>query len=549
MSILSRIMPILPMPALLALTVAGCDQRPRIPYEPVPAPAPAMGAGHDAELPREVRGVWITNVDSDVLLSKDRIAEMMEFLAETNINVVFPVVWNKALTMYPSDVMEETFGVRIDPLYEGRDPLAEIIAEAHRHGIEVMPWFEYGFAASHNLDGGPIIEAKPHWAAIDQDGNLVTKNGFEWMNAFDPEVQEFLTSLVLEVAENYDVDGIQGDDRMPALPTLAGYDEATVERYREEFGTDPPADIKDPEWVQWRADILSDWLEDLYERVKEVDPNLIVSSSPSPYDWSLYEYLQDSYTWTNRGIVDIIHPQAYRYGVEPYQALMDDIVDNQFTEEQLPMLSPGVLIKVGSYRIPTEELLAKIGYNREKGVPGEVFFFYEGLREENDELARALRRGPYAEPALVNYRENMPWRPGALDIAVEAEAVPEGWEPLEGQQGFYSLAGGQDTPLSWQFDVPRYGHYDVYAWLPEHATATEASYLLTNGHSRTAALVDQSDEFNRGWVHLGTQEFNPGNERNEVVLRPLERDVNRQTVAGPLMLLLNRRHSPNVVWN
>ena len=216
------------------------------------------------------------------------------------------------------------------------------------------------------------------------------------------------------------------------------------------------------------------------------------------------------------------------------------------------MLSPGVLMKVGSYRIPADELLAKIEYNREKGVPGEVFFFYEGLREEGDELARVLREGPYSEAAAVTYRENLPWRPGGLEVSLPAEALPEGWQPLEGHPGYYSLPGGENIPLTWEIDVPHYGHYDVYAKLPrgeDIATAQEASYLLTDGHSRTATVVDQSSEFNYGWVHLGTQAFNPGNEANEVVLRTLDLDEDRRTVAGPLMLLLNRRHSPGVVWN
>ena len=38
------------------------------------------------------------------------------------------------------------------------------------------------------------------------------------MNAFHPEVQEFMTNLILEVVENYDVDGIQGMIGCQLLP-------------------------------------------------------------------------------------------------------------------------------------------------------------------------------------------------------------------------------------------------------------------------------------------------------------------------------------------
>ena len=138
--------------------------------------------------------------------------------------MVFPVVWNKAVTQFPSQVMLQNFGVEINPQYRGRDILAEVITAAHRVGLKVIPWFEYGFASSYNSNGGVLLKKKPQWAALDSKGNLLNKNGFEWLNALDFEVQDFLSSLILEVVNNYDVDGIQGDDRLPALPSEGGYD-------------------------------------------------------------------------------------------------------------------------------------------------------------------------------------------------------------------------------------------------------------------------------------------------------------------------------------
>ncbi|MEA5519641.1 hypothetical protein VB854_11880, partial [Limnoraphis robusta CCNP1315] len=37
---------------------------------------------------QELRGVWITNVDSDVLNSKEKLAEAMDYLAKQGFNVV-----------------------------------------------------------------------------------------------------------------------------------------------------------------------------------------------------------------------------------------------------------------------------------------------------------------------------------------------------------------------------------------------------------------------------------------------------------------------------
>ncbi len=56
---------------------------------------------------------------------------------------------------------------------------------------------------------------------------------------------------------------------------------------------------------------------------------------------------------------------------------------------------PGILIKLGDYLIDTDYLLGAIHYNRASGFNGEVLFFYEGLRMQDDKLATALLKGPY----------------------------------------------------------------------------------------------------------------------------------------------------------
>ena len=348
----------------------------------------------------EIRGVWLTTTASNVFDSPDNIVEAMDFLAKTGFNVVFPVVWNKAVTQFPSKVMLQNFGLEINPQYRGRDILAEVITAAHRVGLKVIPWFEYGFASSYNSNGGVLLKKKPQWAALDSKGNLLNKNGFEWLNALDFEVQDFLSSLILEVVNNYDVDGIQGDDRLPALPSEGGYDKGTVERYHKEFGQNPPQNPKNHQWLQWRADILTDFLARLYKEVKAVNNNLLVSMAPNIHDWALKEYLQDSQRWLEKGLVDIIHPQIYRRDFNSYKSIIDRLVKQQFTDNNRVKLAPGVLMKLGSYNIDSDYLLKTIEYNRACGIQGEVFFFYEGLRDNNNALAKVLQKDYYARSVV-----------------------------------------------------------------------------------------------------------------------------------------------------
>lgn len=344
-----------------------------------------------------IRGVWIPSTDCKVLTSKQRIADAMDFLADTGFNTVFPVVWNRGFTAYPSQIMREQFGMEIDSRYQGRDPLAELIVEAYRVGLKVIPWFEYGFVSSYNLNGGHLLAKKPEWAARDCSGNLLKKNNFEWLNSLDAEVQDFLLGLMLEVANNYPVNGVQGDDRI-GLPVEGGYDKKTVKRYREECGREPPSQCRERHWLHWRANIITEFVARLHRELKAINPDLLLSMSPSPYEWGLVEYLQDSQAWVDKKLVDLLHPQFYRRDFNGYKQLVDRLIGEQLSSEQLRCVSSGILLsnRGSNYSVNPELLLQVIAYNRSRGIQGEVLFFYEGLRDNGNALAEVLKNGPYA---------------------------------------------------------------------------------------------------------------------------------------------------------
>jgi uncharacterized lipoprotein YddW (UPF0748 family) len=99
--------------------------------------------------PTEIRGVWLTNVDSDVLFSKDSLRQAVRRLDRLNFNTVYPTVWNGGYTLYPSKVAKEAFGQEMDPEpgLQGRDMLKEAIDLSHSRGLSVLPWFEFGLMA------------------------------------------------------------------------------------------------------------------------------------------------------------------------------------------------------------------------------------------------------------------------------------------------------------------------------------------------------------------------------------------------------------------
>lgn len=341
---------------------------------------------------RKPRGVWLTNVDSNVLDSQQNIVNALEFLAETGFNVVFPVVWNKGFTLFKSQLMKENFGedFEIDPKYKSanRDPLQEVIDAAKPLGIKVIPWFEYGFAFSHTSINNPskrIFKQKLEdkgW--IDRDKPAID-NGFEWLNVFNPEVRQFLQDLIFEVATKYDVDGIQGDDRLPAFPAKL-----------------LPAGQTRHSGIEILTQFLRDTRRGLEAIGANKGKNLLLSIAPHPRMFGLNNYLQDTKTWLQEGLVDLLHPQLYRHisdakpeMFEAYKKLIDAEVTG-LNEEQRSKIAPAILIKVSSFLLDAKNLQKVMFYNyRSCQVEGAVFFFFEGLRKNGAELAKCLRSDLY----------------------------------------------------------------------------------------------------------------------------------------------------------
>lgn len=337
-----------------------------------------------------IRGVWVANVGSSVLTSGERISEFVETCERCGINTLCVVVWNRGVTVYPSAIMEREFGIRCDARYRNRDVLREVIDAAHSKKLRVWAWFEFGFASSYEEpDGGHIIRRKPAWAARDQKGDLVTKNGFQWMNAFHPEAQGFILSLLTEVASNYDVDGIQGDDRLPASPSTAGYDEHTRSLYaREHSGKQPPADCFDSEWIDWRAARLNAFAKRMYDEIKRASPRLTVAAAPSVYPWSKQEYLQDWPTWVANGWVDVISPQIYRNNLPAYRNELARIVTSQVAADKLDQLAPGILMQTADgYRTSDDLIRQMVSENRRRNVKGEILFYDAGVVDHRDTVA------------------------------------------------------------------------------------------------------------------------------------------------------------------
>jgi uncharacterized lipoprotein YddW (UPF0748 family) len=198
-----------------------------------------------------------------------------------------------------------------------------------------------------------------------------------WLNPFHPEVQKFILDLIVEVVTQYDVAGIQLDDHF-GLPVELGYDSFTVKLYQQEHqGKSPPNNPQDSEWMRWRADKITDFMQRIYKAVKAAKPKAIVSLSPNPQNFAYSAYLQDWPTWVKRGLVEELVLQVYRDDTSGFSSELSQPA-LQMARRQIPV---GVGILTGLWRRPIsiEQIQQQVKMVRELGFKGVSFFYWDSL--------------------------------------------------------------------------------------------------------------------------------------------------------------------------
>jgi uncharacterized lipoprotein YddW (UPF0748 family) len=352
---------------------------------PTPQPSPTPPPEPARKPIQDVRGVWITTNDTNVMRDRAKVQATMSQLRQLNFNTVYPVVWNSGYVMYPSPVAERN---GIQPFVyrgnEGQDMIQDITTQAKREGLFVMPWFEFGFMAPPTSE---LALNHPEWLTQKRDGSQTSVSAageVVWMNPFHPEVQQFITDLVLEVVTQYDVDGIQFDDHM-SLPREFGYDSYTMALYKRETKRDVPSNPADGAWTKWRADKITAFMNQLSTAVKERKPYAVVSISPNYYDFAYKLFLQDWLTWVRRGIVDELVVQVYRSDLQSFLSKIDR--PEMREAQQKVSTAIGILTGARNNPISIRQIQSQVQAVRDRGL-GVAFFSFESLWDLSPEPAR-----------------------------------------------------------------------------------------------------------------------------------------------------------------
>jgi uncharacterized lipoprotein YddW (UPF0748 family) len=346
----------------------------------------------------EIRGVWITNIDSDVLFDRIRLSNSISQLQKLNFNTLYPVVWNWGYSLYPSKVAAQEVGQAMMPKKSietllgrplpakeglaGRDVLKEIVDRGHKAKMAVIPWFEFGFMTTAPSDpaGSDLAKRHPEWLTQKADGSKTSKEGAHervWLNPLNPEVQKFIRSLLVEVVKNYDVDGVQLDDHF-GYPYQYGYDSLTVKMYQAEHqGKNPPQNAKDVEWTNWRAGKVTAFMKDLFKDIKKANPRAILSVSPNPQEFSKEFFLADWEAWERAGLVEELVIQLYRNDLSRFKFEMQK-PEVQRAKTHIPV-AIGVLAGLKPRPIAMKQIQEQVEAIRQEKLAGVSFFFYETL--------------------------------------------------------------------------------------------------------------------------------------------------------------------------
>ena len=335
----------------------------------------------NAQIPQatELRGVWLTNIDSDVLFESNRLKQSLRTLHQLNFNTVYPAVWNWGYTLYPSKIAAKVIGKSVDPTpgLQKRDMLKEIVSEGHKQSLTVIPWFEFGFMAPAD---SLLAKNRPTWLTNRRDGTKIVKEGIHnrvWLNPFRPDVQQFIQDLIIEIVKNYNIDGIQFDDHF-GLPSELGYDAYTTALYKQEHkGKLPPADFKDPEWVNWRANKITDFMKRVFTAIKANKKDCIVTVAPNPQRFSYEYFLADWQKWERMGIIEDLVLQIYRNDLNVFISELEYPEVKQ-AQTHIPV-SIGILTGLKNRTVPMEQIKTQIEKVRERKFAGISFFFYETL--------------------------------------------------------------------------------------------------------------------------------------------------------------------------
>ena len=304
----------------------------------------------------EVRGMWLDRGTIVKAKSEADLGEIFDRMALAGINTVFFETLNSSYTIYPSQVAPKQ-----NPLVKGWDPLEAAVKLAHERGMELHAWI-WTFAAANQRHNtilnlprnylGPVLSQHPDWAVTDHEGSRFQySSGKVFFDPANPEVREYLLSLVTELATNYKIDGIHLDYirypfQSPTGKITYGYGVAAREQFQELTGYDPielnPAHPLWSQWTEFRIEQVDNFVGSVSQNLQQLRPELTLSTAvfPMPQRERLSKIQQSWEKWVSKEWIDMLIPMTYAQNADRLHTLANPLL-SQFDHGKA-LLLPGI---------------------------------------------------------------------------------------------------------------------------------------------------------------------------------------------------------------
>jgi uncharacterized lipoprotein YddW (UPF0748 family) len=294
-----------------------------------------------AQPKRELRAAWIatfTNIDWPVRTQTPAqqqagLNTILTHHMQTGTNAVYLQVRSQCDALYPSNIepwsadLTGTQGKAPNPLW---DPLQFAIDEAHKRGMELHAWLNPYRAASNinsiaGFHASHVSKAHPEWT-INVSTSATTT--VQILNPGMPQVRDYITSVVVDIVNRYDVDGIHFDDYFYPQPRVGASinDDAAYEADPRGF---PNTTAGRADWRRDNVNLLIQRVNDTIKALKPwvkfgVSPTGIYRNSTNPAIGTPTAGLEhyttlycDSRKWLQEGWIDYLAPQVYWYIGQP----------------------------------------------------------------------------------------------------------------------------------------------------------------------------------------------------------------------------------------
>ncbi len=335
---------------------------------------------------KQLRGVWISTVynldypstKNNISAQKSEFIEKLDQLKAVGINAVFVQVRPKADALYQSNInpwSDVLTGVQgQDP---GYDPLAFMIEEAHKRGMELHAWLNPYRVTTSGTDVNVL--ASNHPARLNPSW-LFSYNNALYYNPELEEVKVHIVDTVKEIATNYNVDGIHFDDYFyPSSYPL------------------PAGESKDGIVANNRRQAVNDMVSRVSYAIKTINQSLgkQISFGISPAGiWknnisdplgsatagneAYYSVYADARTWIQNGWLDYIAPQIYW---ETGHAKADYETLAKWWSNQVAGTSTKLYIGQGIYRdVVASQMDVQLAVNEKYNqIEGSIYFSMRDL--------------------------------------------------------------------------------------------------------------------------------------------------------------------------